>query len=167
MMTSDTPEWVDFRPSLFRLPGFGGAAVFLRTGVVLPDDQDHTPALAVDVGLLSTVDHVQYLGRPATPGFSQRLSELFLAAAADPLPEVTVPDFTDPLSGLECRIGSSTDTQVGLLVQIPEDLFAEQRTYAGVDFLTSRAALAQAAIDVRVLENVEDDPAIEPPSDWS
>jgi len=165
MVSSDTPEWVDFQPNLFRLPGFGGAAVFLRTGVVLPDGK--APALSVDVGLLSTVDHVQYLSRPATRGFSQQLSELFLAAAADPLPEITVPDFTDPLSGLECRVESSTDTQVSLLVQIPEDLSAEQRTYAGVDFLTSRAALAQAAIGVRVLENTDDDPVIEPSSDWS
>ena len=31
-----------------------------------------------------------------------------IAAAADPLPEITVPDFTDPLSGLECRVESST-----------------------------------------------------------
>lgn len=154
------------QPNLFRLPGFGGAAVFLRTGVAL-DADDHAPALSVDVGLLSTVDHVQYLSRPATRGFSHQLSELFLAAAADPLPEITVPDFTDPLSGLECRVESSTDTQVSLLVQIPEDLSAEQRTYAGVDFLTSRAALAQAAIDVRVLENTDDDPVIEPSSDWS
>lgn len=168
MMLPRPMPWSDCWPGMFRLPGFGGAAVFLRSCVLIPDG-GNASALGVDVGLLSTVDYVRFLGRPVEPGFSQRWSEFFFAAAGDLHPEASVPAIQDPLSGLECSVESSTDSQVELLIQIVEDMDAEEPDYAGVNFLTSRAALAQAAIDVRVLESVDEDPAAVavPPSEWS
>ena len=73
-------------PATLRLPGFGGAGLFLRTSVmpVAAEDADvDVAALGLDVGLLSPFRFVQFLSRSATPGFSQELSSFFFAAADD------------------------------------------------------------------------------------
>ena len=155
------------RPGTFRLPGFGGAALFLRSCIVLDDLAG--PALGVDIGILDRVSFTQFLGREVTAGFSQRLSEFFLAAASDVAPEDTVPEFSDGPSTLNCRVVSSSAGVIELLVTIAQDPESDDPGIAGVEFQTSRSALAQAGLDVRVLESIDDDPAavLEPPSDWS
>ena len=155
-------------PATFRLPGFGGAGVFLRTGVlpVSADDADDVAALGLDVGLLSPGRFVQFLSRRARPGFSQELSAFFFAAADDWAPEQSVPVFSNPLSGLTCRVLSSTPGQVGLLVELDDDSAGDPDVRA-LDFVTSRAVLAQAAMDVRALEGVDEDVHFSPPPEGS
>ena len=84
-------------------------------------------------------------------------------------PEDTVPEFSDGPSTLSCRAVSSSAGVVELLVTIAQDPESDDPDIAGVEFQTSRSALAQAGLDVRVLESIDDDPAavLEPPSDWS
>jgi hypothetical protein len=151
-------------PASFRLPGFGGAGVFLQTGVVpvSAEHADDVAALGLDVGLLSPGRFVQFLSRRAKPGFSQELSSFFFAAADDWAPEQSVPAFIDPLSGLTCRVLSSTPGQVGLLVELEDDSVGDPDVRA-LDFVSSRAVLAQAAMDIRSLEGVDDDVHFSPP----
>ena len=62
---------------------------------------------------------------------------------------------------------SSTDSQVELLVQVVEDPTGEE--LRGVNFQTSRAVLAQAAHDARILESVGDESegVVTPPREWT
>ena len=154
-------------PATLRLPGFGGAGLFLRTSVmpVAAEDADvDVAALGLDVGLLSPFRFVQFLSRSATRGFSQELSSFFFADADDWTPQDSVPAFIDPLSGLTCRVLSSTPVQVGLLVELDDDSIGDPDGRA-LDFVTSRAVLAQAAMDARILEGVDDDVHFSPPAE--
>jgi hypothetical protein len=156
MMLPPSPMDV-YEPGLFRIAGFGGAALFLRSGVV----NGGGPHLVVDVGLLAPDDYGIFLRRPMVQGLSDELARFFFACASDMNPELTVSSVQDPQSGLEIRVLSSTDGEVELEVQMRgEDA-------DGINFLTSRVALTQAADDVRVLEAaVADDVRPVPPMDW-
>lgn len=165
--------WDEYAAGMFRLPGFGGAAVFLRAAVVptgggLVDDEAGA-WLSLDVGLLSPQSFTRYLARAATAGLADRLSALFLSAAADEAPESTVAPLVDEVLGLRVEVISSDEARVGLLVSLVKDLEEPEAEPDGLDFETSRAALAQAAREVRFLDHVDDDPGgvSEPPVDWS
>ncbi len=132
------------RPALFRLPGFGGAAVYLRSGVV----NDHGPELRLDIGLVSPTAWVWYPRLPMRPGLSVELSHFFYECASDLHPELTVAEVADVPSGLTVTVTSSTDDQVELQFRLADD---------GCLFSTSRVVLAQAANDVLVLESVGGD----------
>ena len=152
------PSLMDlYHPGLFRLAGYGGAALFLRSGVV----SGGGPHLAVDVGLLTPDDYGMFLRRPMSPGLSGELARFFFSCASEMNPELSVASVEDPLSGLELRVLSSTDSEVELEVQVRgEDA-------DGINFLTSRVALTRAADEVRVLEAaVADDVRPTPPMDW-
>lgn len=146
-----------YRPGLFRMAGFGGAALFLRSGVV----NGGGPHLMVDVGLLTPDSYVWFLRRPMAPGLSGELARFFFACASEMNPELTVSSVQDLLSGLEIHVLSSTDGEVEVEVQMRgEDA-------DGINFLTSRVALTRAADEVRVLEAaVADDVRPTPPMDW-
>jgi hypothetical protein len=146
-----------YDPGLFRLAGFGGAALFLRSGVI----NGGGPRLVVDVGLLTPDDYGMFLRRPMAPGLSGELARFFFACASEMNPELTVSWVRDLLSGLDVRVLSSTDGEVELEVQVSgEDA-------DGINFLTSRVALTRAADDARVLEAaVADDVRPVPPMDW-
>lgn len=58
--------WDEYAPGMFRLPGFGGAAMFLRS-VILPN-ADGDAQLGFDVGLLSPQAFTRHLCRTANPG---------------------------------------------------------------------------------------------------
>lgn len=153
----------------FRLAGFGGAALGLRS-VVIPDDTSNSGSrLSLDVELLSPIKSDCYLARPVSGGLIHRLSAFFLAAASDWHPELSVPPVSDECLGLELSATHSDEVRVNLIVRIIEDLEADVRDFGGLDFETSRAALAQAARDVRVLDRDSDDNAglADPPSEWS
>lgn len=144
--------WDAYAPGLFRLAGFGGVAVFLRSGVV----GGGQPNLVLDIGFLTPEDYVWFLRQPMTAGLSEHLAQFFFACAGDQSPELSVASVVDPLSGLDVRVLSGDATQVELQIEVEDE---------GVNFLTTRVALAQAADDVRVLESaiVEDDPTL---MDW-
>jgi hypothetical protein len=146
-------SWDMHAPSHFRLPGYGGAAVFLR-GQALPARRAGTdaPVLAFDVMLLSPEVHTWYLSRPASAGFVDRLAAFLFASADDYHPEVSVPVLEDAAMGLSLSVVSSTDSRVGLEIMVVEDPDASVIEHDGLDFETSRATLAACAQAVRGLD---------------
>jgi len=163
--------WQDHVAGIFRVAGFGGAALFLRSGVVpfSVGSDDERAQLVFDVGLLSPQEFTRYQARAAESGLTGRLSVFFLAAAGDWEPEATVVPLVDEVLGLRLQVTSSDEYRVGLLVTVVKDLGEPEAEPDGLDFETSRAALAQAAREVRLLDHVDADPggASEPPADWS
>ncbi len=156
MMPAPTPMDL-YRPGLFRLAGLGGAALFLRSGVV----NDDGPQLVLDVGLLTPDYYGICLRRPMAHGLSGDLAQFFFACASDMNPELSVGSVHDVLSGLQVRVLSSTDGYVELEAQVRGD------ATDGLSFQTSRVALTRAADEVRVLEAaVADDFIPAPPLDW-
>lgn len=153
IMPPPTP-WDAYQRALFRLAGYGGAAVFLRSGVA----NGETPQLTLDVGLLTPTDYVWFLRKPMTQGLAENLGHFFFACASDMNPELSVASVQDPASGLDVRVLSSTDSRVELQIEIDD---------GGVNFQTSRVALTRAADEVRVLEAATcEQPQPIPPMDW-
>ncbi len=186
-LSSVPPLWQEHAPALIRLPGFGGAAVLLRSAVVRAvDPVTGSPAaqavLGYDVGLLSPLSHFEYRARPAAPFFADRLSAFLLGAAGDVQPESSVEPLVDDAMGLRIRVVSSDDEKVGLLVAVDRrdgdpDIGPDSDAVGtdgdgsgseGLDFETSRAALVKAAHDARFLDHSGGDPGgrSEPPVDW-
>jgi hypothetical protein len=180
-LSSAPPAWQEHAPALFRLPGFGGAAVLIRSAVVRAvDPVTGSPAvqavLGFDVGLLSPLSHCEYRARGAGPLFADRLSAFLLGAAGDVEPEESVAPLVDDAMGLRIRVVSSDDEKVELLVAVdrrdrdpgigPD---GDDSGSEGLDFETSRAALVKAAHDARFLDHVGGDPGgrSEPPVAWS
>lgn len=182
------PAWQEHAPAAFRLPGFGGAAVLIRSAVVRAvDPVTGSPAaqavLGFDVGLLSPLSHCEYRARPAAPLFADRLSAFLLGAAGDVKPEASVAPLIDDAIGLRIRVVSSDDEKVGLLVTMDRrtddpDIGPDSDAVGphsdgsgseGLNFETSRAALVKAAHDARFLDHVGGDLGgrSEPPVDWS
>lgn len=149
-------------PAMFRLPGFGGAAVFLRTVVAEAEDSP-VPELRVDLGLLDPGNYHQFLRRPVGAGLPSRLSAFFMAAAGDWHPESSQAPLTDDELGLSITVIESDEHRVTLLFEVQDD-----PEPVGLDFQTSRAALAQAARDVRVLDQADgvQGGEAEPPQEW-
>jgi len=133
-----------YRPTLFRLPGLGGAVVYLRSGVI----NDDGPELKLDIGLVSPTAWVWYPRKPMRPGLARDLGEFFYQCASELHPEVSVSDVQDDKSGLAVTVMASSDDQVELEFHLGDD---------GVNFITSRVVLAQAASEVLVLESVRGD----------
>jgi hypothetical protein len=138
--------------------------------VVVPDEARSAGArLSLDVELLSPIKSDHYLARPVSDSLIPRLSAFFLAAASDWHPELSAPTVFDDRLGLELSATHSDEVRVNIVLRLIEDLEADVRDFGGLDFETSRAALAQAARDVRVLDRDSDDNAglADPPSEWS
>ena len=152
------PAW----PAMFRLPGFGGAAVFLRTVIAEAHDSP-VPELRVDLGLLDPGDYRQCLKRPMGSELPARLSAFFMSAAGDWHPESSLAPLQDDDLGLTITVTESDEQRVTLLVEVEDD-----PEPVGLDFQTSRAALAQAARDVRVLDHADgvQGGEAEPPQEW-
>lgn len=142
-----SPVW-GFRPTLFRLPGLGGAAVYLRSGVI------NGPELRLDIGFVSPTAWVWYPRMPMRRGLARELGEFFYQCASDLHPEVSVADVQDVQSGLAVTVRSSTDDEVELAFQVADD---------EIDLLTSRVVTAQAASEVLILESVR---GAEPAGEW-
>ncbi len=146
-----------YQAGLFRIAGFGGAALFLRSGVM----NGGSPHLVLEVGLLTPDHYAKFMRRPMAIGLSGDLAQFFFACASDMNPELSVASVHDLQSGLEIRVLSSTDGEVELEVQVHGD------DADGISFLTSRVALTRAADEVRVLEAaVAEDVRPTPPVDW-
>lgn len=151
----------------FRLAAFGGVALTLRS--VVGADEDGNPMLTFDLGHLSAFERHEYFEREAGPGFVERMSAFLMGCAANSSPEDSVSSLVDDVIGIDLTVVSSTFDQVDLLLSIhrdPEDLSFGTEVIA---LETSRTALAQAAIDVRRLIDVDGagTGTWEPPLDWS
>lgn len=131
----------------FRLPGYGGAAMFLRSqGVPARTFRSDAPNIAFDVGLLSPRRFTWYLKQPADDNFADRLAEFFFRGAADFHPENSLAAFSDVRMGLMIDIRSSTNERVELEVTLLEGSTADP--IDNINFETSRVVLANSAQSV-------------------
>lgn len=145
MRLAPTP-WNEYETAQFRLAGFGGAAVFLRT-CVIPGVMANAsePVLAMDIGFLSPEARNHFLARPIDPTLPERLAQLFFAAADAYHPELSVGALQDERAGLVVSVESSDESRVCLNWSLVEDLQADVREFEGLNFETSRAALVTAS----------------------
>lgn len=136
----------------FRLPGYGGAAMFLRSHVVAPRTLGTAgQSLAFDIGFLSPDRFTWYLALPAGDGFAERLATFLFRAAADFHPEDSLQTFSDPVMGLTISVRTSTDSRVELEVTLVEEADAAVDDSDGLSFETSRVVLASSAQAASVL----------------
>jgi hypothetical protein len=151
MRLPPTP-WSEYETAQFRLAGFGGAAVFLRTSVV-PGALFGTeaPLLTMDIGFLSPQSRRHMLARPVDPSLPERLSRFLFAAAEEYHPEQSVAALEDEIAGLVVTVESSADDRVCLDWSLVEDMDAEMREFDGLNFETSRAALVTASQEAVLL----------------
>jgi len=144
--------WDGYARRTLRMPGYGGAAVFMRSQVIpARESRGNGTALAFDVGLLSPDRITHYLSRAAGPGFVERLSQFLFRAASDFHPEKSLPTFIDEAMGLTVSAMSSTDARVAIEVTMIEDPGAPVLDPDSIDFETSRAVLVVASHDLRRL----------------
>jgi hypothetical protein len=145
MRLPPTP-WSEYETAQFRLAGFGGAAVFLRTCVVpgIAAGTDR-PVLAMDIGFLSPEARRHVLARRIDHDLPRRLSRFLFAAAEEYHPEQAVAAVRDEVAGLVITVESSADDRVCLGWSLVEDLDAEVPEFDGLNFETSRAALVSAS----------------------
>ena len=127
-----------YRPGLFRLAGYGGGLVMLRSGVA-----DDPARLTLDVGFLTRTDYVWAMRRTMTEGLSTQLSGFFFACASELHPENAVAPVLDDEAGLSVWVLSSTDDRAELEFSVGDE---------GLNMQTSRVALALAAEEVLGLE---------------
>lgn len=132
-----------------RLPGYGGAAVFLRPRMVAARTLDADRAgWAYDLGLLSPDRFTWFLKLAADDDLGRRLGEYFMRAASEFHPEQSLPAFADQRMGLVIDVRTSTDLRVEVDVKI---LDGDDDVDDGINFETSRAALTAAADAARAL----------------
>lgn len=144
---SPFPPW----SGAFRLAGFDGSALFLRTAVYPGLDEDTgEPALGlgVDIGLLSVTSCTAYLLREMDEAFASELSEFLRRCGAEWAPESTLAPYEDASSGLACSVLSSDSASVDLLWSMGDPEGSSVR----LSMSTSRAAVVQASLDVRLLQ---------------
>lgn len=147
-------SWIDQpEDSLFRLGGFGGSGLTLRTCMNL--GIEGSLDFGVDVGILSPDRFVNYLARPVAPDFIDKLAAFFWACAAEQFPEKSVATFIDDSVGINLSVMSSKEFVVELQVHIVEVLGADIPEIDVVNFETSRVALTTAAEKVRLLNQSE------------
>ncbi len=144
-----------------RVPGYGGAAVFidchLAPGSLVGSD---APELVFDVGFLSPEVFLQYFHRRADPELASLLGDFFLRAAGDFYPEQSLPTLTDERMGLQLSVQSSSEDRVTIDASIIPDMAAAVTEPEGVNFETSRAALVSCAHAAARLAG--DDPGYDP-----
>lgn len=125
----------------FRLPGYGGAALYLRSH---PSTAAGYSELSFDLALLQPTRLVQYRGRTCTTDFAHRLSEYMFSGAADVHPELSVETLSVPALGLAISYVGSTNVTVEIDVSVIDDLDEDDAGFDGLNFRTTRAVLAAA-----------------------
>lgn len=125
-----------------RILGAAGASVALS---LVPSLDDAADPFLVDVELLTPERLVRYLDRPVSQRFIQQLAAAWVQAAADALPEASVPTVEDAEAGLAVLIGHSTPLTVDLEVRIVSALDEDVPDYDGLAFEVPRASLIRAA----------------------
>lgn len=140
---------------LLRIPGRGGAALFLRAGWAAAGWQDlDNSGFALDIGLLDPRRYVQYLARPCPAGSLEDLAAFLLAAASERYPEQSLAQYQDADLGLGLSVVQSTDLEVELEVLVVQDPGADLVEHDGLNFQTSRAVLVTAAQQVPGLTEI-------------
>lgn len=146
--------WSEYQEVQFRLAGFGGVAVFLRTCLVPAVwAGGESPTMAMDIGFLSPQTRRHVLARPVDGDLPARLAEFLFEVAAAEHPEHSVPALQDHVAGLVVTVESSTESRVCLDWSLVEDLEAEAREFDGLNVETSRAALVSASQEAALLSD--------------
>lgn len=146
--------WSEYQEAQFRLAGFGGAAIFLRTCLVpAVTAGTDAPTMAMDFGFLSPQTRRHILARPVNGDLPARLAEFLFAVAAAEHPERSVSALQDDVAGLRVSVESSTDDRVCLDWTLVEDLESEVREFDGLNFETTRAALVSASQEAAQLSD--------------
>lgn len=108
-----------------------------------PAEPDST--LLVDVEILTPDRFVSYLGRKVRPSSLRRLADSYMRAAAERVPEVSVPSIEIPEAGVVVSYVGSTDLEVALQVSVTEELGADMPEHDVVGFEVSRGWLIAAS----------------------
>ena len=139
--------------TVFRLPGFGGAALFLLP-IAAPGSPDTSEVLVgnYDIGLLSPDRRVDYLARTASPTFISDLADYLWAAGSEIHPEKIVPDFQDTELGLGIGVVSSTDFVLELQITVVKDLGDIPLEFDLLNFETSRVAVLAMTRSLRTFD---------------
>ena len=139
--------------TVFRLPGFGGAALFLLP-ITAPGSADTAEILVgnYDIGLLSPDRKIDYLARTASPTFISDLAEYLWAAGSEIHPEINVPDFQDTELGLGIGVVSSTDFVLELQITLVKDLGEIPLEFDLLNFETSRVAVLAMTRSLRAFD---------------
>lgn len=127
-----------------RLPGYGGAGVFLRRTIC----GDPPSRKGIDLWLLGPTFCTAVLGRETDPGFLPDLARYLFDVAGSAAPEKNLPAFADTTAGLSVDVESSDDTRVGLRIVVVEDLDEDVPGHEDLHFEVSRAGLAHAAYGI-------------------
>jgi hypothetical protein len=125
-----------------RVLGAAGASVALT---LVPSLDDNADTLVVDVELLTPDRLVRYLDRRVSRLSMEQLAAAWVQAAADALPEASVPTVEDAEAGLAVLITHSTPLTVDLEVRIVSALDEDVPDYDGLAFEVPRASLIRAA----------------------
>lgn len=144
--------------TVFRLPGFGGAALYLMP-IMAPGriGSDEVLVRNYDVGLLSPDRKVEYLGRTANFYFISYLANYFWEVANEIHPEKSVPDFQDFELGMGISVVSSTDFLVELQISVVKQLGNVPLEFDLLNFETSRLALIGMNRDLSKYEGEDSD----------
>ncbi|PZS16987.1 MAG: hypothetical protein DLM57_09330 [Pseudonocardiales bacterium] len=124
-----------------RLPGYGGAGVFLRRTAA----REPACRKAIDIWLLAPDFCKAVLGRATESALLPDLARYLFTVASSATPERDLPSFADTTAGLSIDVGTSDEVRVGLRVRVADDPDADVVDYLDIDFETSRAALVVAA----------------------
>ena len=127
-----------------RLPGYGGAGLFLRHTV----GGDPPMSAAVDVWLLGPDFLEARFGRVTAPLFLPDLARWLYAVAESNLPEQRVTAFADASAGISIDVAGSDDARVNLSIAVAELDGGQMLDPLGVDFEVSRAAMVDTAYRV-------------------
>ncbi len=141
---SDQPE-----DCLFRLGGFGGCALILRSCIKVGPSGSFD--FGVDIGVLTPDRFVEYYARPIGERFIDKLATFFWDCAFEAIPEKSVATLADETAGFNLSVMSSREFVVELQVHVLGDLDSEIPEIDVVNFETSRVALSTAAENVRLL----------------
>lgn len=143
-------SWIDQpEDSLFRLGGFGGCALTLRSCINVGPSGSFD--FGVDIGVLTPDRFVEYFARPIGEGFIDKLVTFFWACAFEAVPEKSVATFVDDTAGFNLSVMSSRESVVEVQVHVLEDPDSEIPEIDVVNFETSRVALSTAAEKIRLL----------------
>lgn len=163
-MIFEPDPWDEYSPAQLRLPGFSGAALFLRS-LVLPAEPGPAGTegmgMGIDVMTLTPGWHCWYMLRRPSANLVDRLAAFFFAAAADFHPESRLADFTDEGLGLTLSIVESTEANLTVECFIVQDQSHGDPGLDSMRFETTRAVMASAAAAVRCLDGSHERSPIE------
>lgn len=131
-------------PPALRIPGIGGAALFVSVAPSPAAMEAGLGVMGVDIRVMTPKYAAVYRRRPVETGFSADLARFLWVAASELTPERLDP-FEDQQAGLSIRVIASTNFTVTLEVEVIAHENEDGDEIDGLNFETSRAALITAS----------------------